>query len=157
MPEQEGKMGRTEGMPGRAQRPPRTAVVWAQARLEKYHKLRAFERNLADIVTVPTSMLFGRKFPAANDHPTSWKPTHPAEADDQMCPTKTPIPLFLPNSEELTYLDQDGEQLEEALQQLPYGSINFLPVSVPATPVAPVSHADDESSGLLEYKTSSEG
>jgi len=33
--------------------------------------------------------------------------------------------LFLPNSKELKYLDQDGEQPEDALQQLPNSSINF--------------------------------
>ena len=58
VPEQEGKMGRTEDMLGRAQRPPRTAVVQAQACLEKYCKSCAFERDLADIMTVPASMLF---------------------------------------------------------------------------------------------------
>src|SRR5882724_4555642 len=35
MPDQEGKTGGTENMPGRSQRPQRTAVVWAWAQLEK--------------------------------------------------------------------------------------------------------------------------
>jgi len=157
VPEQEGKMGGTEDMPGRAQRPQRTAMVQARAHLEKYHKPRAFKRDLTDIMTVPASMLFGRKHPTANDHPTSRKHTCTAEAEDQTHPTNTPTPLFLHNSEELTYPDQDEEQPEEALQQPPNDSINFSPISMPATPVAPMSHTDDESSGLLEYEMSSEG
>jgi len=157
VPEQEGKLGGTEDMPGRGQRPPRTAAVQAQAHLEKYHKLHAFERDLADIMTVPTSVLLGREHPAADDHPTSQKRTCTAEVEDQMCPTNTPMPLFLPDSEELMYLDQNGEQPEEAIQHLPNGSINYLPISMPATPVTPLSHPDAKSSGLLEYEMSREG
>jgi len=67
------------------------------------------------------------------------------------------MPLFLPDSEELTYPDQDREQLEEDHQQPADGSLNFSPVSMLATTVAPMSYADDENSGLPEYKTSSEG
>jgi len=157
VPEQEGKTGGTEDMPGRALRPPRTAVVQARAHLEKYCKSRAFERDLADVVTIPASVLFRRKHPAADDHPTSQRCACTAEAEDQTHLANTPTPLFLPNSEELMYLDQDGEQPKEALQQPPNDSINFLPVSMPATPVTPMSHADDKSLGLPEYKTSSEG
>jgi len=95
-------------MPGRAQRPTRTAAVLAWACLEKYHKLHAFERDLADVVTIPTSVLFRRKHPAADDHPTSQRCACTAEAEDQTHLANTPTPLFLPNSEELMYLDQDG-------------------------------------------------
>ena len=156
-PDQAGKTGGTNDMPGRAQRPQRTAAVWAQVCLEKYHKSCTFERSIADILTVPASVLFRRKHPAGDDHPTSWKCAHTAEAEDQMCPSHTTMLLFLPDSEELTYPDQDREQLEEDHHQQADGSLNFLPVSMLATTVAPMSYADDKSSGLLEYETSSEG
>ena len=74
-----------------------------------------------------------------------------------MCPANTPMPLFLPDSEELMYPDQDREQLEEDHQQLADSSLNFSPVSMPATTVTPMSYADNESLGLLEYKMSSKG
>ena len=119
--------------------------------------MHALKTDLADVVRVPTSVLFRKNCPAANDHPTSQKRTCTAEVEDPMCPANTPMPLFPPNSEELTYLDQDREQSEEALQHLPDGSINYLPISMPATPVAPMSHADNKSLGLLEYEMSSEG
>jgi len=108
-------------------------------------------------VTVPASVLFGRKCPAGNDHPTSQKHADTAEAEEQTRPTKNQLPLFLPDPEELVYPDQDGQELEDTPQQLPDGSLNFSPISHPGTPITPVSHADDDSSCLPEYETSSRG
>ena len=90
VPEQEGKTGGTKDIPGRAWRPPRTAAVQARACLEKYCKSHAFERGLTDVVTVPTSVIFGRKCPVADDQPTSWKHTHTAEAEETKCTPPTP-------------------------------------------------------------------
>jgi len=95
VPDQEGKTGGTRTCL-KAQRPQRTAAVWAWACLEKYCELHSFEEALTDIVTVPASVLFGRKRPASDDHPTSRKHAHTAEAEEQTCPTKSQIPLFPP-------------------------------------------------------------
>ena len=129
----------------------------AQVRLEKYRESCTFEEALADVMTVPTSVLFGRKRPAGDNHPTSWKRACTAEAEEQTFPTGTPLPLFLPDPEELVYPDQDGQELEDTPQQPPDGSLNFSPISHPGTPIAPMSHADDNSSCLPKYETSSGG
>jgi len=134
VPNQEGKTGGTGDMPGRSQRPQRTAVVWARAQLEKYRKSCTFEEALADIKTVPASVLFRRKRPAGNDHPTSRKCARTAEAEEQTRPAESQLPLFLPDPEELAYLDQDGQELEDTPQQPADESMNFSPVSLPGTP-----------------------
>src|SRR5882724_6906776 len=108
-------------------------------------------------MTVPASMLFRRKRPTGNNHPTSRKRACTAEAEEQTRPAKTQLPLFLPDPEELVYPDQDGQELEDTPQQLPDGSMNFSPISLLGTPIAPVSHADNDSSCLPEYKMSSRG
>ena len=155
VPDQEGKTVVTKDMPGRAQRPQRTAAVQAQARLERYHKSCIYEETLADVVTVPASILFGRKCPAGDDHPTSQKRARTAEAAEPTSPAE--LPLFLLDPEELVYPDQDSQEVEDTPQQLPDKSLNYLPISMPATPIAPMSHAGDTSSGLPEYETSSGG
>jgi len=73
VPEQVGTKDKTEEMLGRAPRPPRSAVVQARAHLDKYHKLHASVRDLADVGTVPASVLLRRKHPAAQIQPTSQK------------------------------------------------------------------------------------
>jgi len=70
-PEQADPKDETEEIPGRVHRPPRLAAVWPQGWLEKYHKSYASRRDLTDADTVPTSMLFGRKHPTADEQPTS--------------------------------------------------------------------------------------
>src|SRR5882724_1606344 len=108
-------------------------------------------------MTVPASMLFRRKRPTGNNHPTSRKRACTAEAEEQTRPTENQLPLFLPDPEELVYPDQDSQELEDTPQQPPDRSIRFSPISIPGTPIAPVSHADDDSSCLPEYETSSGG
>jgi len=66
VPEQVDPKDKTEEIPGRVNRPQRSAAVWAWAHLEKYHKLYASRRDLIDIDTVPTSIIFRRECPAAN-------------------------------------------------------------------------------------------
>jgi len=69
-------MVKTEEMPGRAHRPPRSATGQARVQLDKYHKSHAPVRELADVYTVPASILHGRKHPAAEIHsPARSKPT----------------------------------------------------------------------------------
>jgi len=89
-------MGGTEDMPGRAQRSQRTAVMWGPGATWKYHKLQTFERAIADVVTVPASILFGRKHPAGEDHPISGSAARTTEVEDQMGPANTQLPLFPP-------------------------------------------------------------
>ena len=132
-------------------------MVQAWAHLEKYSESHTFEEALADAMTVPTSMLFGRKCPTGNNHPTSRKRARTAEAEEQTRPAETPLLLFLTDPEELVYPDQDSQELEDTPQQPPDGSLNFLPISHPGTPIAPVSHTDNDSSCLPEYETSSGG
>ena len=73
VPEQTGTKDETEEMPGREHRPPRSAAVQDRAHLDKYHKLHASVRDLADVGTVPASVLLRRKHPAAQIQPTSQK------------------------------------------------------------------------------------
>jgi len=63
------------------------SVAWAH--LEKYCESHTFEEALSDIMTVPASVLFGRKRPAGDDYLTSWKCAHTAEAEEQMHPAKS--------------------------------------------------------------------
>ena len=102
-------------------------------------------------------MLFRRKHPATDEPPTSQKHACSGEAEDQTHPANTPTPLFLTDPKELSYPDKGGEQPGEAAQYLPDGSVHYSPVSMLNTPVALVSHGDDESLGLPEYEMSSEG
>jgi len=157
VPEQVDPKDETEEIPGRAHRPPRLVVVQAQACLEKYHKLYASRRDLADINTVPASMLFERKHPTADEQPTIQKHACSGDVEDQMCPANTPTPLFLANPKELSYPAEGGEQPREATQYSPISSVHYSPIIMLNTPVSLVSHGADENSGFPEYETLSEG
>jgi|SRR5882724_10508195 len=71
--EQEPISVKTKVMLGRAHRPQRTAAMRAKACLDKYCKLNFPVRDLTDVGTVPASVLLGRKHPATDMQPSSWK------------------------------------------------------------------------------------
>ena len=72
-PEKSGTKDTTKEMPGKTHRPPRSAMMWAWAHIEKYHKSHATGSDAADTNTVPTSVLHRRKHPAANTPAASQK------------------------------------------------------------------------------------